>query len=151
MILEAHVQTLMGQPFNGVLKTSILDGMVCLRNSIICGLWIWGIGLVIWKLGLRPSFILNETSFSSLDLDDGALDLWVHGPLMNCVGYETILEFDVCTWGNSLAIAWMNPGWWLLDIDSARDWLLVNCIVCGLGFRGIEIVILQLGLQPIRH
>ena len=55
------------------------------------------VGLVIWKLGLRPSFILNETSFSSLDLDDGALDLWVHGPLMNCVGYKTILEFDVRT------------------------------------------------------
>ena len=94
------------------LKMSILDGMGCLQStsSIICGLWIWGIGLVIWKLGLRPSFFLNETSFSSLDLNDGALDLWVRGPLLNCVGYETILGFDVRTWGNSLTIAWTNPG-----------------------------------------
>ena len=68
------------------------------------------IGLVIWKLGLRPSFFLNETSFSSLDLNDGALDLWVRGPLLNCVGYETILGFDVRTWCNSLAIACMNRG-----------------------------------------
>ena len=94
------------------LKMSILDGMGCLLSSTICGLWIWGVGLVIWKLGLRPSFFLNETSFSSLDLNDGALDLWVRGPLLNCVGYETIqiLGFDVRTWGNSLAIALMNPG-----------------------------------------
>ena len=59
-------------PFSFILKKKLcvfLDleaGMLDLSSSI---------GLVFWKLGLRPSFILNKKLYVFLDLEAGTLDL----------------------------------------------------------------------------
>ena len=54
-----------------------------LNGNYVCS-WAWklghwichlSIGLVFWKLGLRPSFILNKKLCLFLDLDTRALDL----------------------------------------------------------------------------
>ena len=65
--------------------------------------WCWSIGLVLLKLGLRPSSIFNKKSLLFLDLDVGALDLsfwsWAFSPA------SFLIRNRYCFW------TWMLEHW----------------------------------------
>ena len=62
---------------------------------MICsGLGCWSIGLVLLKLGLRPSFIFNSKSYLLLDSDVGALDLFRPSFILNNKSLS-FLDLDV--------------------------------------------------------
>ena len=65
--------------------------------------WCWSIGLVLLKLGLRPSFIFDKKSLLFLDLDVGALDVsfwsWAFGPA------SFLIRNHYCFW------TWMLEHW----------------------------------------
>ena len=78
---------------------------------IVSGLGWWSAGLVILKLGLRPSFIPNSKLWFALDSDEGALDLSIWSRHFRVIFHDKLWSFpdldagtlDLSFWSGALA------------------------------------------------
>ena len=117
---------------------------------IVSGLGWWSAGLVILKLGLRPSFIPNSKLWFALDSDEGALDLSIWSRHFRVIFHDKLWSFpdldagtlDLSFWSGALA----QLRSWFQNYDFSGLWWWPRW---GIGlFILMPTCHLKLGLRP---
>ena len=146
------------------LASFLISNYDCFRTCML-GLWTChrSIGLVIMKLGLRPSFILNIKLWLFPDLHLGTLDLSPQHWTCHCEAgpsaqlhssYQIMIVSGLACWDIGLVIAALDLSLWSWAVGPASFLISdYDCFgTCMSGrwtcHRSIGLVIMKLGLRP---